>query len=133
MRKYIPKRIGILNLLLLIYNLKKDNFVNSSYSPDLIHEWIIDGMSKYEIINHGKQDPQIAHLIVIGFTSQLKGWWDHYLNNDDRNQILTAVKRETDESVIMTDKQPSQDAINTLIFTITEHFFGDPNQYKERA
>ena len=90
-------------------------------------------MSKYEIINHGKQDPQIAHLIVIGFTSQLKGWWDHYLNNDDRNQILTAVKRETDESVIMTDRQPSQDAINTLIFTITEHFFGDPNQYKERA
>ena len=58
---------------------------------------------------------------------------DHYLNNDDRNQILIAIKRETDESVIMTDRQPSQDAINTLIFTITEHFFGDPNQYKERA
>ena len=32
----------------------------------------------------------------------------------------------------MTDKPPSQDAINTLIFTITKHFVGDPNQYKER-
>ena len=32
------------------------------------------------------------------------GWWDHYLNNDDKNQILTAVKRETDGSVIITDR-----------------------------
>ena len=32
----------------------------------------------------------------------------------------------------MTDKPPSQDAINTLIFTITKHFVGDSNQYKER-
>ena len=33
----------------------------------------------------------------------------------------------------MTDRQPSQDADNTLIFTITKHFVGDPNQYKERV
>ena len=33
----------------------------------------------------------------------------------------------------MTDRQPSQDAVNTLIFTITKHFVGDPNQYTERA
>ena len=33
----------------------------------------------------------------------------------------------------MIDRQPSQDAVNTLIFTITKHFVGDPNQYKERA
>ena len=63
----------------------------------------------------------------------MKGWWDHYLNNDDRNEILTSVKRETDGSVIMTNRQPSQDAVNTLIFTLTKHFVGDPNQYKERV
>ena len=67
--------------------------------------------------NHGKFNHWIAHLIVTGFTGQLKGWWDHYLNNDDRNQILTTVKRELDGSVIMMDRQPLQDAINTLIFT----------------
>ena len=61
----------------------------------------------------------------------MKGWWDHYLNNDDRNQILTTIKRKIDGSVIMTDRQPSQDA--ALIFTITKPFVGDPNQYKERA
>ena len=66
---------------------ERHTFTNSSYSPDLIYEWNIDGMSEYEIINllhemtlltnvyknHGKQDHQIAHLIVIGFTGQLNG------------------------------------------------------------
>ena len=33
----------------------------------------------------------------------------------------------------MTDRQPSQDVVNTLIFTKTKHFVGDLNQYKERA
>ena len=89
---------------------ERHTYVNSSYSPDLIYELNIDGMSEYKIINllhemtlltnvyknHGKHDHQIAHLIVTGFTGQLKGWWDHYLNNDDRNKILTAIKRETD-------------------------------------
>ena len=125
---------------------ERHTFVNSSYSPDLIYEWNIDGMSKYEIINllhemnlltnvyknHGKSDHQIAHLIVTSFTGQLKGQWDNYLNNDDRNQILTTVKREIDGSVIMIDRQPSQDAVNTLIFTITKHFVVDPNQYKKK-
>ena len=121
---------------------ERHTFVNLSYLLDLIHEWNIDRMSEYEIINllhemtllttvyknHGKSNHQIAHLIVTGFTGQLKDWWDHYLNNDE-----TAVKRETNGSVIMTDRQHSQDAVNTLIYTITKHFVGDPNQYKERA
>ena len=83
--------------------------------------------------NNGKLVHQLAHLIVTGFTSQFKGWWDHYLNNEDRNKILTVVIRETDGSVIITNRQPSQDVVNTLIFTITKHFVGDPTQYKERA
>ena len=78
-------------------------------------------MPEYEIINllremtlltnvyknHGKSNHQIAHLIVITFIGQFKGWWDHYLNNDDKNQILIVVKREIDGSVIITDSQPS--------------------------
>ena len=97
---------------------------------NLLHEMtLLNNVYK----NHGKQDHQIAHLIVTDFTGQLKGWWDHYLNKDDKNQIQTTVKRETDGSVIMIDRQHSQDAVNTLIFTITKHFVGDPNQYKERG
>ena len=30
---------------------ERHTYVNSSYSPDLIYEWNIDGMSEYEIIN----------------------------------------------------------------------------------
>ena len=72
---------------------ERHTYVNSSYSSNLIYEWNIYGMSEYEIINllhemtmltnvyknHGKQDHHIAHLIVTGFTGQLKGQWDHYL------------------------------------------------------
>ena len=101
---------------------ERHTFVNSSYSPDLIYEWNIDEMSEYEIINllhemmlltnvyknHGKSNHQIAHLTVTSFTGQLKGQCNNYLNNDDRNQILTTVKREIDGSVIMIDRQPSQ-------------------------
>ena len=30
---------------------ERHTFTNSSYSPDLIYEWNINGMSEYEIIN----------------------------------------------------------------------------------
>lgn len=103
-------------------------------------------MLEYEILNvfhemtllsnvykkKGKMDHQIAHVIITGFTGQLKSWRDHYLNNSDRLNMLSAIKKEADEIVIMTGNHSSQDVINTLIFTITEHFIGDPNQYKER-
>lgn len=77
-------------------------------------------------------DHQIAHAIITGFTGQLKSWWNHYLNNSDRLNFLYAIKNEADGIVIMTDNHSSHDVINTLIFTIAEHFIGDPNQYKER-
>ena len=37
-------------------------------------------------------DHQIAHLNVTSFIGQLKCWWDHYLNNSDRPNILSVVK-----------------------------------------
>ena len=73
---------------------------------------------------------QIAHLIVTGFTGQLKSWWDHDLNNSDKLNILSTIKKEADGTIIMTNNNSSQDVVNTLIFAITKHFVGDPNQYK---
>lgn len=63
-------------------------------------------MSEYEILNLShemtlftnvdknsrKMDHQIAHLNVTSFIGQLKCWWDHYLNNSDRPNILSVVK-----------------------------------------
>ena len=42
------------------------------------------------------------------------------------------LKKKVGRIVIMTDNHLSQDVVNTLTFTITKHFVGDPNQYKER-
>ena len=64
--------------------------INSSYAPDLIYEWNIDGMLEYEIINllhemtlltnvyknNGKLDQQIAHLIVS--SSLLAPWYEFF-------------------------------------------------------
>ena len=78
--------------------------------------------------NSGKMDHQTAHLIVTSFIGQLKSWWDHYLNNSDVLNILSAVKKEFDGTIIVLDNHPSQDAVNTLIFAITKHFVGEPIQ-----
>ena len=45
--------------------------------------------------NNGNMDHQISHLIVTGFISQRKNWWDHYLNNSDRLNILSTVKKKS--------------------------------------
>ena len=73
-------------------------------------------------------DHQTAHLIVTSFIGQLKSWWDHYLNNSDVLNILSAVNKEFDGTIIVIDNHPSQDAVNTLIFAITKHFVGEPIQ-----
>lgn len=75
-------------------------YLVSSYA---LYEWNIDGMSKYEVLNvleelimvsnvykaDKRTDHQIARYLVTGFTGQLKGWWDHYLNASERSWSLT--------------------------------------------
>ncbi|KAG5611427.1 hypothetical protein H5410_022708 [Solanum commersonii] len=39
----------------------------------------------------------IADMIIAGFTGQLKGWWDNYLNQTQRDTVLMAVKQEGDQ------------------------------------
>ena len=34
----------------------------------------------------------VASALVIGFTSLLKGWWHHYLSQNDREYILNVKK-----------------------------------------
>nr|KYP64940.1 polyprotein [Cajanus cajan] len=68
-------------------------------------------------------DKATALIIVQGFTGQLKGWWDNFWTPADKESILNAVKPETGE----------EDAVATLIYTIIQHFIGDPNTFKDRA
>nr|CAN70247.1 hypothetical protein VITISV_021083 [Vitis vinifera] len=83
-------------------------------------------------IKTSNSDFHAAGALVIGFTGLLKGWWDHYLSQNDREYILNAKKtiiKEEGTSV----QTYEEDAVNTLIFAITKHFIGDPVYFQERT
>ena len=67
----------------------------------------------------------VVDALVIGFTGLLKGWWDHYLSQNDREYILNAKKtiiKEEGTSI----QTYEEDVVNTLIFAITKYFIRDP-------
>ena len=77
-------------------------------------------------------DFHVAGALVIGFTGLLKGWWDHYLSQNDREYILNTKKtiiKEEGTSV----QTYEDDVVNTLIFAITKYFIGDPVYFQERT
>ena len=81
---------------------------------------------------NNKTDHQIANIIVTGFTGQLKGWWDNALIDNDRQWLANAYKRTQNGTPILIENgKQIQDVINTLVFTITKHFVGDPIEYRE--
>ncbi|XP_009762347.2 uncharacterized protein LOC107782975 [Nicotiana tabacum] len=53
-------------------------------------------------------------MIIAGFTGQLKGWWDNYLTQDQRFQIMHATKTEDDKIV--------QNSVYSLVMNIIEYF-----------
>ncbi|XP_009790126.2 uncharacterized protein [Nicotiana sylvestris] len=55
-------------------------------------------------------------MIIAGFTGQLKGWWDNYLANEQRFQIMNATKTEDEKTV--------QNSVYSLVMNIIEHFSG---------
>ncbi|KAG5591036.1 hypothetical protein H5410_041550 [Solanum commersonii] len=59
----------------------------------------------------------IADMITTDFTGHLKGWWDNYLNPEQRDKILQAVKQEGEQNL-------TQNVVYTLVFNIIEHFSG---------
>ena len=71
-----------------------------------IVEWNLDGFVEYQIftmchqmimyanacIANGNKEKEAAQMIIIGFSGQLRGWWDHYLDETQRQTIIEAVK-----------------------------------------
>uniref|UniRef100_A0A7N0VGW1 CCHC-type domain-containing protein n=1 Tax=Kalanchoe fedtschenkoi TaxID=63787 RepID=A0A7N0VGW1_KALFE len=55
-------------------------------------------------------------MITAGFTGQLKGWWDNYLTQRNRDEILTTIKQE--------DGRVIENAVYTLVINIMKHFTG---------
>ena len=79
-------------------------------------------------------DHVIVQNLVAGFTGQLKGWWDHYLDDVDRNQILTAIRKTTDGTILKDEEGTDiQNVVPTLIFVIAKYFLGDPSKLRDRT
>ncbi|MCH96737.1 hypothetical protein A2U01_0017726, partial [Trifolium medium] len=131
--KYYYKRPSPQDLLFE----EKEPYQNS-YSGKTIYEWNIDGLNDKQIIDlvhrmlmystvckqQGNTDSGIASFIVTGFIGQLRGWWDYYLNEAQRNEILThkklvqTISRETPEAT------EQEDAVYTMCLAILQHFVG---------
>ena len=81
----------------------------------------------------GTSDKAIAEILITGFTSQLKGWWDHLLTKQKQLDILNSIQTEEDGIPILDEvKNPIQDAVATLILTISLHFIGDPSHLRDK-
>lgn len=114
--------------------------IRAAYTPDALYEWNIDGLSEYEILNIlyemmmvtnvykavNRTDHQVANSLIIGFTGQLKEWWDNTLTKEQRPYLWLVYKQDIAENIIKTEhNQPIEDVVNTLIFAITKHFIGE--------
>ncbi|KAH1256619.1 polyprotein [Glycine max] len=132
---------------LLLEERGENNF--KSFSANNIYEWNIDAQTEYNIMNtlqhmtmvatayqtsHECSEETIIDILVAGFSGQLKGWWDNYLTNEEKSKIYSAVKTDLNGKVITNDDDKEiPDAVNTLIFTIAQHFIGDPSFWKDRS
>ncbi|KAF8114628.1 hypothetical protein N665_0035s0007, partial [Sinapis alba] len=81
----------------------------------------------------GNEDKTVAELLIAGFSGHLKGWWNNYLTNQQRTEILDSIKIDEDNVSILDNLgNPQQDDVATLVITITLHFIGDPSVLRDK-
>ncbi|KAM2636698.1 hypothetical protein EV1_021297 [Malus domestica] len=118
-------------------------------SSDKLYEWNIDGLSEQELLNklqhismvansyitnHDLTQTQIVDILVSGFTGMLHSWWEKHLTDESRNLIRNAVKQD-EEGIPIFDEHLGRgvpDAVNTLLYTIIQHFIGIPSNITSR-
>ena len=67
-------------------------------------------------------DHMISRHLIVGFTSQLKGWWDNVITEEEKEMVYTSL-----------DERRNQNSVHTLIYDITKHFLGEPMVFQERT
>ena len=116
-----------------------------SVSSDKLYEWNIDGLSEKEIINkiqhmvmvannylnEGRPHTEVVELMVLGFTGKLLSWRNHYIIEESKEEIKSAVQKDEDECLIFDETigRGVPDGVNTLIYTITRHFIRTPRYH----
>ena len=71
----------------------------------------------------------IYELLILSFTGKLLSWWNHYLTEESKEEIKSAVQKDKDGRPIFDETigEGVPDGVNTLIYTITRHFIGTPS------
>ena len=77
-------------------------------------------------------DFYVVGALVIRFTCLLKGWWVHYLNQNDREYILNAKKKIVKEEGTLVQTY-EEDVVNTLIIVITKHFIENLVYFQDKT
>ncbi|CAK8565192.1 unnamed protein product [Lathyrus sativus] len=71
-------------------------------------------------------DRDIATFISTGFVGQLRGWWDHYLTDSQKKDILVSKKMIKSEALVIEASGVAttgeEDAVYTLCLSILQHF-----------
>ncbi|KAH9669770.1 hypothetical protein KPL70_021933 [Citrus sinensis] len=81
----------------------------------------------------GTSDRAITEILVAGFTGQLKGWWDHLLTQQQQLDVLNSIQVDENGAPILDEfNSPIQDAVVTLILTISFYFIGDPSHLRDK-
>ncbi|KAL5159220.1 polyprotein [Glycine soja] len=109
---------------LLLEERGENNF--KSFSANNIYEWNIDAQTEYNIMN------TLQHMTMVATAYQTS----HECSEETIIDILVAgaVKTDLNGKVITNDDDKEiPDAVNTLIFTIAQHFIGDPSLWKDRS
>ncbi|KAH9697601.1 hypothetical protein KPL71_023672 [Citrus sinensis] len=120
----------------------------SRFNASSVYEWNIDGMSEYNILEllqqmtmaanayktqQGTSDKAIAEILIAGFTGLLKGWWDYLLTQQQQLDILNSIQVDENGAPILDEfNSPIQDAVATLILTISLHFIGDRSHLRDK-
>ena len=65
--------------------------------------------------HNSNTDKNKASILPCNFTGILRGWWNNYLSEENKREILNVVKQEGNQ-------QPREDVVYTLILAIIEHF-----------
>ncbi|KAH1198389.1 polyprotein [Glycine max] len=103
---------------LLLEERGENNF--KSFSANNIYEWNIDAQTEYNIMN------TLQHLTMVATTYQTS----HECSEETIIDILTDFNGKV---ITNDDDKEIPDAVNTLIFTIAQHFIGDPSLWKDRS
>ncbi|KAH1254682.1 hypothetical protein GmHk_04G011067 [Glycine max] len=103
---------------LLLEERGENNF--KSFSANNIYEWNIDAQTEYNITN------TLQHMTMVATAYQTS----HECSEETILDILTDLNGKV---ITNDDDKEIPNAVNTLIFTIAQHFIGDPSLWKDRS